>query len=175
MNPLRVSSLFKFHAANTASCGVAAIVLSQWQCSFFDRLRCINGYSKKTKQKNTKNKQTKTAGTETCVQDGPVLPLGRVALHVLHWRFRAKSERNKTRLASNRGSLGVLWTYSGSVVVLYWDLTHNENTQTSTLTHACRVTLTRRSSLNTNTRGSPRTRIKHTLLHKDINLTKTDL
>ena len=34
-----------FHAANTMSCGVAAIVLSQWQCSFFDRLCCINGYS----------------------------------------------------------------------------------------------------------------------------------
>ena len=59
------------------------------------------------------------------------------ALHVLHWRY-PKSERNKT---PNRGSLGVLWTYSGSSVVPSWDLTH-KNTQTSTQTHACRVTLT---------------------------------
>ena len=58
------------------------------------------------------------------------------ALHVLHWRY-PKSERNKTRLtlAPNRGSLGVLWTYSGSVVVLSWDSTH-KNTQISTLAHA---------------------------------------
>jgi len=64
------------------------------------------------------------------------------ALHVLHWRY-PKSERNKTRLilAPNRGSLGVLWTYSGSVVVLSWDSTH-KNTQISTLAHACHVTLT---------------------------------
>ena len=95
-------------------------------------------------------------------------------LHVLHWKC-PKNERNKTRLtlAPNRGSLGVVWTYSGSVVVLSWDLTH-KNTQTSTQAHACRVSHTDPSSLDTNTtRG--RSRIKHTLLHKDINLTKTYL
>ena len=34
-----------FHAANTMCCGVAAIVLSLWQRSFFDQLCCINGYT----------------------------------------------------------------------------------------------------------------------------------
>ena len=99
------------------------------------------------------NKNNKTAGTESasnfCVCEcmwrnyvGVFRPaLGRLTLHVLRWKY-PKNERNiKTRLtlASNRGSLGVLWTYSGSGVVLSWDLT-NKNTQTSTQAHACRVT-----------------------------------
>ena len=80
-------------------------------------------------------------------------------LHVLHSKH-PKNERNKTRLilASNRGSLVVPWTYSGSGVVLSWDLTH-KNTQTSTQAHACRVTDTDPSSLDTNTRGSPTVRV----------------
>ena len=93
--------------------------------------------------------------------------------------FEVPKERKKTRslglptsvtLAPNRGSLGVLLTYSSSVVVLSRDLTHG-NTQKSTQAQACRVTLTPSRSTLTNTR-SPRPRIKHTLLHKDINLTK---
>ena len=82
------------------------------------------------------------------------------ALHVLHWRY-PKSERNKTRLtlAPNRGCLGVLWTYSGSGVVLSWDLTR-KNTQTSTQAHRRMSRHTDPSSLNTNTHGSPRPRIK---------------
>jgi len=96
-------------------------------------------------------------------------------LHVLHCKY-PKNEKNKTHLtlAPNRGSLGVLWTYSGSDAVLSWDLTH-KNWQTSTKAHACRVTLSDPKPLDTTTRGSPRLRIKHTPLHKDINLTKTYL
>ena len=71
-----------------------------------------------------------------------------------------KNERNKTRLtlAPNRGILGVFWTYSGSVVVLSWDLTH-KNTQTSTQIHACRVTLTLARSGDTDTRFAPTVRV----------------
>ena len=84
---------------------------------------------------------------------------------------RAKETRHvRLILAPNRGSLGVLWNYSGSVVVLSWDSTC-KNTQTSTQAHTCPVTLTL-ASLDTNTCGSPRPRIKHTPLHKDIKLTK---
>ena len=57
--------------------------------------------------------------------------------------------------------------------MLSWDLTH-KNTQTSTQAHACRVTLT--LALYTNTRGRwLRPRIKHTLLHKDINLSDKNI
>ena len=82
-----------------------------------------------------------------------------LVLHVLHWKY-PKNERNKTRLtlAPNRGCLGVLWTYSGSVVVLSWNLTH-KNTQTSTQAHACRVTDTDPTVLarHKHTRFAPRT------------------
>ena len=124
-------------------------------------------YVASTATAQTKQKQkTKTAG----VQDGPALP----ATIIVLWRnyvgdFRlvefaqqcsleVPKERKKARLtlAPNRGCHGVLWTYSGSVVVLSWDLTH-KNTQTSTQAHLSRHT----SSLDTNTRGSPRPRIKH--------------
>ena len=80
-------------------------------------------------------------------------------LHVLHWKY-PKNERNKTRLtlAPNRGCLGVFWAYSGSVVVLPWDLTHNlkhadKHTGTSMSRH------TDSSSLDTNydTGFAPRT------------------
>ena len=175
------------------SCGVGAIVLSQRQCSFFDRL-CLHQRLQLKQKRKTKNGQ-KTAGTETCVQDGPVLPA--IFCDVIMSATSAWSSllctcsiggtgqraklRNKTHLAPKRDSLGVLWTYSGSVVVLSWDLIHNENTQTSTQTHACRATLTLARSTQTRG-GSPRPRIKHTPLHKDwhksdknlpVNLAKT--
>ena len=86
---------------------------------------------------------------------------------------RKKQLETHLTLAPNRGSLGVLWTYSGSVVVLSWDSTH-KNTQISTLAHACHVTLTLPRSTQTRA-GSPRPHTKHTPLHKDINLTKTYL
>ena len=96
--------------------------------------------------------------------------------------FDVPKERKKTglTLAPNRCSLGgVLWTYSGLGVVLSWDLTH-KNTQTSTQAHACRLTDTDPSSLDTNTRGSPCPRIKHAFAqrHKSdknipVNLAKT--
>ena len=94
---------------------------------------------------------------------------------------RAKETRHVS-LAPNRGNLGVLWTYSGTVVVLSWDLTHNKNWRTSTQTHAWRVTLnTDPSLLDTNRRGSTRPRIKHTPLriktsdfkNRPVNLAKT--
>ena len=46
VNPLWVYSRFsRSKRWQWRCCGVAAIVLSQWQCSFFDRLCCINGYT----------------------------------------------------------------------------------------------------------------------------------
>ena len=86
------------------------------------------------------------------------------ALHVLHSMY-PKNERSQTRLtlAPNRCSLGVLWTYSGLVVVLSWDLTH-KNTQTSTQAHACRLTLTLARSTRTHVVRPVRVS-KHTLLH----------
>ena len=91
------------------------------------------------------------------------------AQHVLHWKY-PKNERNKTRLilAPNRGCPGVLWTYfrlsCGTV------LGFNPQKHVDKQTGACRVTLTLARS--TQTHGSPR---EHTLLHKDINLTRTYL
>ena len=123
VNPLRVSSRFSRSKHNDC-CGVAAIVLPQWQCSFFDRLCCINGYSFKKKylKKMQAQKQVSKMGQHcTCPQFFVTwlcrrLPFGWVCSgHVLHWRY-PKSERNKTRLtlAPTRGSLGVLWTFSGA-------------------------------------------------------------
>ena len=137
--------------------------------------------TKKQQQQQTKNCRhrnrcprwaSRTARSSVCdVIMSANFRLVEFALHVLHWKY-PKNERNKIRLtlAPNRGSLGMLWTFSGSVVVLSWDLTH-KNTQTSTQAHACR-SHSDPSSLDTNTLGSPCPRIKHTLLHKDINLTK---
>ena len=68
-----------------------------------------------------------------------------VTLHVLHSKY-PKNERNTTRsaLASNRGGLGVLWTYSGSGVVLSWDLTHKKTRKQAHYrhTHVASLTLT---------------------------------
>ena len=123
------------------------------------RLPLLPPTPKKQQQKTNKlqaqkqvSKMSQQSQQFLCVTDvGDVF-----ALHVLHSKY-PKNERNKTRLtlAPNRGILGVFWTYSGSVVVLSWDLTH-KNTQTSTQVHACRVTLTLARSGDTNTRGSPR-------------------
>ena len=92
-----------------------------------------------------------------------------------------KNWRNKARLtlASNRGSLGVLWTYSGSVVVLRsWGFNPQKHSDKHTGTHMSRHTDP--SSLDTSTRGSPRPCIKHTLLHRHksdenipVNIAKT--
>ena len=169
------------------SSGVATIVLTRWQCSFFDRLflwyttyrvescqqqrrfsSCkhlslvsfvqnsfkffdSSGQSSGTTSRSTataKQKFKKCRHRNRCPQFfcdvimSATSAWSSFSLHVLHWRY-PKSERNKTRLtlAPNRGSLRVLWTYSGSVVVLSWDSTH-KNTQISTLAHACHVTLT---------------------------------
>ena len=111
------------------------------------------------------NQKTKTAG----VQAGPALP----ATIIVLWRnyvgdFRlvefaqqcsleVSKERKKAHLtlAPNRGCHGVLWTYSGSVVVLSWDLTH-KNTQTCRHWGTRMSRHTDRSSLDTNTRSSLR-------------------
>ena len=81
---------------------------------------------------------------------------------------RAKETRYVS-LAPNRGSLGVLWTCSGSVVVLSWDLTHKW------WKHADKHTDTRIARHKQ--RGSTRPRIKHTPLRiAQRHLTsKTDL
>ena len=130
----------------------------------------------KTKNKNCRHRNRRPRWACNFLWRCRRLPLGRVCSARAPLEL-PKERRNKTTsstLAPNRGSLGVLWTYSGSVVVLSWDLTH-KNTQTSTQAHECRVSHTDPSSHDTNTRGSPRPRIKRTPLHKDINLIKTDL
>ena len=105
----------------------------------------------------------------------------RLVEFTLHMLQVPKERKKQTRLtlAPNRGSLGVLWTYSVSIVVLSWDLTH-KNTQTSTKSHACRVTLTPARSGDANTRFAPSAYKTHTFAqrHKSdknipVNLAKT--
>ena len=129
----------------------------QWQCSFFDQLCCINDYSNKKKKKNNNknckhiNRCPRWESTARIFCD--VIYVGdfrlvEFALHVLHSKY-PNNERNKTRLtlAPNRGSLGMLWTYSGSVVVLSWDLTH---THTHTHTHTQKKNTRRQAHAHTN-------------------------
>ena len=98
------------------------------------------------------------------------------AQHVLRSKY-PKNEINKIRLTltSNRGRGALTELIQVQVWFCPGDKLTHKNTQTSTQAHACRVTDTDPNSLDTNTHGSPRPRIKHTLLHKDINLTKTYL
>ena len=153
-------------------CAELFSVFRQLRSEFWHYIK-INGHSfkkniKKQTNKNCRHRNRRPQFFCDVIMSASSAWSSQIALHVLrgHWRY-PKSERNKTRLtlAPNRGSLGVLWTYSGSVVVLSWDSTH-KNTQTSTQAHACRVTLTLARS--TQTRGLPRPHTNIRLLHKDI-------
>ena len=89
------------------------------------------------------------------------------AQHVLRSKY-PKNEINKIRLnlASNRGRGALTELIQVQVWFCPGDKLTHKNTQTSTQAHACRVTDTDPNSLDTNTHGSPRPRIKHTLLHR---------
>ena len=130
---------------------------TKWQCSLFDRFCCINGYTKKQKQKKQnncrhRNRCPRWASTaRNFLWRNYVGDFRLVEFALARAPFQVLKERKKqTRLTLTpiRGSLGVLCTYSGSVVVLSWDLTY-KNTQTSTQAHACRVTLTLARSTQT--------------------------